>query len=142
MQEVNLYIEVSIRGPQKRDCKYGYVIETITEKGPATLSNVKPLEQVTEHQAYLKATIKALERIKKPCHLVLFIDSEYIVVSIMQGWVEEWSTRNWINAKGKPVANQEEWKEMWNLLNRHTYEFKPNQPHTYKAWLNREVKEE
>ena len=139
MQQVSIYLDISIKGIRSSSGKFGYVIEYITIKGPATYNQITKCENVTAHKAILLALIEALQHIKKPCEIVIFTDSEYLSMAFVQGWINDWQQHNWVNGKGKPVANKEEWQNLLNLLNEHQFTFKMNQPHSYKTWLNREV---
>lgn len=47
MQEVNIYIETDIPPMKHRRGNAVYVLETITTKGPATVTGMIPMEDVT-----------------------------------------------------------------------------------------------
>ena len=140
MKSVNIYLATTVNTPQRQDGYYGFILETETEKGPATLFKMDQLEKVTQQQAELIVLIKSLERIKEICHLVIFTDSDYLANGYRQKWVERWEASNWKTAKGKPVANKEEWQRVEELLAPHEQEFKVKEQHSYKRWLNMELK--
>ena len=105
MDQVSLYIYTTVNGPGAKSGTYIYLLEYITEKGPATLTKYGTLESVTENQAQLKILREAMKRIKKPCEVEIYTDSVYL----QQGaevWLKGWQAAGWINAKGKPVANR------------------------------------
>lgn len=139
---VNVYIEISARGPKRNDTAYGYILETMTQKGAATLTKIGMLLNVTEHQAFLQATIEAVERVKPGTEIVVFMDSEYVAAALNNGWVHEWQKNEWKNSKGKPVANKEEWQNLLNLLGEREFSIQVQKEHEYKNWLENEVRKE
>lgn len=75
---VNLYICTTITGPGTKSGSYTYLLEYITQKGPATLTKQGTLEEVTENQAYLQVMNEALDRIRKPCEVTIWTESRYL----------------------------------------------------------------
>lgn len=136
---VNIYTCTSAKGPGKKSVAYTYILEVETNKGPATLTKTEVLELATENQAELKALSAALRRIKKPCMLNIFTNSVYVSAGYEQKRLEKWIENDWKNAKGKPVANMEEWKELADLLGRHTFQFFTGMKHSYYSWMKAET---
>lgn len=116
MQTVNIYIYTTIRGPQKQDGAYIYVLETMTSKGPATCSKAGTMNKVTKNQACLFALSAAIKRIFRQCELIIHVDSVF-VASCAEKWLADWRKNDWKNAKGQQVANAEAWKEIAFLFN-------------------------
>ncbi|MCM1387832.1 MAG: hypothetical protein NC231_10920 [Bacillus sp. (in: Bacteria)] len=137
MSKVNVYIYTTIKSPRKRQGAYTYLLESETSKGTATRSATEFLENVTAHQAELMALTAALKRICKHCDLTIYTDSVY-VPSCVGKWLDKWQQDNWINAKGQPVANMEEWQDLACLLNEHSYHFVLGENHSYHEWLKAE----
>lgn len=141
-RSINVYIDISIRGIKATDGKIGYVLESIYPTGPLTLTQIEEVEQVTPQKAALLVAISAIQRIRGNHEIVIFTESEYLSMGFIQGWVYEWQKSNWINSKGKPVANKEEWQKLLFLLNGKSFSFQVNQPHSYREWLKKEVNKE
>lgn len=142
-KEVNLYIDTSIRGPKRKMGAYGYVLETQTAAGPATLTKVEKTEcESTEHQSLCMALLKALKRIRTECKLILYTDSEYIGAAFTKGWLTEWHQSGWNTKKGTPVANAELWEPISETVQRLEVQVKVKEEHSYKEWLRREVEKE
>ena len=137
MQEVNIYVYTTIKGPQKQCGAYTYVLETMTSKGPATCSGTGLLNKVTEHQAYLIALAEAIKRLFKRCSLIIHIDSVFIA-NCAEKWLDSWRKNDWKNAKGQQVSNKEEWKEIALLLDVFTFRFVVGEKHTYSDWMKTE----
>ena len=138
MDRVNIYMYTSVKGPGTRAGSYTYLLEYITEKGPATLSKSGELEKATEHQANLLVLTEALARIRRACEVVVFTDSQYLQSGI-EKWLKKWRSGGWITAKGKPVANKEEWEKVAGLLDRHLVTVSPEGRHEYREWIRRET---
>jgi len=83
---------------------------------------LEPVGQVTElgghkfnttnNQMELMATIEALKFLDTPdLNIWLYTDSTYVIRGITQ-WIWGWKKRNWQNAEGNPVSNQDLWKQL------------------------------
>lgn len=138
MDRVNLYTYTTVRGPGRRSGSYTYILEYITQKGPATLTVQGELEDVTENQAQLVVLREALERIRRPCEVEVHTDSPYLQRGAEE-WVERWREAGWVTARGKPVANREEWERVAGLLEGHLATFRVGEIHTYKRWMRTET---
>lgn len=138
MDQVNLYTYTTIKGPGTKSGSYTYLLEYITEKGPATLTKQGTLENVTEHQAHMKMFLEGMERLKKSCEVMVYTDSKYLQQGTEE-WLKDWKTTGWVTKRGKPVANKEEWEEIAELLGRHLISFQVGGNHSYKSWIQAET---
>ena len=59
----------------------------------------------------LRAAIEALNALKRPCHVILSIDSSYVKDGITK-WIFGWQKNGWKTAAKKPVKNADLWKEL------------------------------
>ncbi|MFT4192498.1 MAG: ribonuclease HI [Comamonas sp.] len=69
----------------------------------------------TNNRMELRAVIEALSALKRPCKIVLHLDSEYVRKGITE-WIRGWKARGWLTADKKPVKNAELWRELDALL--------------------------
>ena len=76
----------------------------------------------TNNQMELTAAIKALDALKRPMHVWLITDSQYVRKGITQ-WIERWKHNHWRTAAKKPVANQKLWQELDRLNQKHRIEW-------------------
>jgi hypothetical protein len=67
MDRVSLYTYTTVKGPGRKGGSYTYILECMTERGPATLTVQGELEGVTENKAQLRMLREALERLRRPC---------------------------------------------------------------------------
>lgn len=69
----------------------------------------------TNHRAELLGAIVALEYLRdnpQPLLIPIFSDSQYVVDGLNQHWVATWQQHRWLNAKSKPVVNQDLWERL------------------------------
>ncbi len=72
----------------------------------------------TNNRMELTAAISALEALKRPCHVELHTDSEYLKNGIT-AWIKNWKKNGWRTADKKPVKNVDLWKRLDEALLRH-----------------------
>lgn len=71
--------------------------------------------QTTNNRMELQAVIEALRALKRPCHVDLYLDSQYVRQGITE-WVVGWKARGWRTADKKPVKNVELWQTLDALV--------------------------
>lgn len=135
---VNIYIYHTIRGPGKKKGAYAYVLETEIDKKIVTVEDVNLLEPITEHKAELEILLKTLKRLRKTCDVLVIGANDYIRQGF-ETWLDNWKATNWLNAKGKEVANKELWQQVDTF--RDTYNIKICEPsqHEYMYWMKNET---
>lgn len=72
----------------------------------------------TNNRMELRAVIEALKRLKEPCIVHLFCDSQYVKQGITQ-WIFNWKKNNWKASTGKPVKNQDLWQALDRAMQPH-----------------------
>jgi ribonuclease HI len=65
----------------------------------------------TNNRMELMAAIEALNALKKPCHVQLWTDSNYVRDGITK-WIHGWRRNGWKTADKKPVKNAELWQAL------------------------------
>jgi len=78
--------------------------------------------ETTNNRMELTAAIRALEALKEPCRVDLYTDSTYVRNGITS-WLDDWRKRGWKTAARKPVKNQDLWRELSALADRHEVEW-------------------
>jgi len=94
-------------------------------------------EHTTNQRMELEAAIQALKALKEPCKVKLYSDSAYMINCFSQNWYKNWLKNGWKNSKGKPVENQDLWKELLALREIHQIEFIKVKGHADNKWNNR-----
>jgi ribonuclease HI len=74
--------------------------------------------QTTNNRMELTAAIAALEALKRPSHVDLHTDSEYVKKGISE-WIHAWKQRGWRTAARTPVVNADLWRRLDAARERH-----------------------
>lgn len=131
--QVNVYIEVSIRGPATREGAYLYVLEYFDHGQPVTRCGYCRHES-SENQLTLEALIRASERVRKPAEIRVFTRCGYIYNAIRNGWPQQWKKAGWRSAKGKLVKNTKLWDRLLQGETPHTFTA-TEEDHSYREWM-------
>jgi ribonuclease HI len=71
----------------------------------------------TNNRMELMAVIQALEALKRPCAVTLYLDSQYVLKGATE-WLPGWKAKGWRTASKEPVKNVELWQRLDSLLQR------------------------
>ncbi|KPF68055.1 ribonuclease H [beta proteobacterium AAP99] len=74
--------------------------------------------QTTNNRMELTAVIEALRALKRPCEIVVWADSQYVLKGISE-WLPAWKARGWKTADKKPVKNEDLWRTLDELARAH-----------------------
>lgn len=77
----------------------------------------------TNNRMELTGVIEALKALKRPCHVVVHTDSQYVQKG-MNEWLANWKRRGWLTADKKPVRNADLWQELDALVAQHQVEWR------------------
>lgn len=76
----------------------------------------------TNNRMELQAVISALQALKRPAQVRLYTDSQYVRRGILE-WLPQWKGRGWKTADGKPVKNQDLWRQLETAVAEHRIEW-------------------
>ena len=93
--------------------------------------------ETTNNRMELTAAIEGLRALKEPCEADINTDSAYLCNAFSQGWVAKWLRNGWLTASKKPVENQDLWKELLVLGDRHKVVYRKVRGHSDNALNNR-----
>jgi ribonuclease HI len=65
----------------------------------------------TNNRMELMAAISGLEALKKPCDVMIYTDSKYVMDGVTQ-YMKNWLARGWRTADKKEVKNQDLWQRL------------------------------
>lgn len=71
--------------------------------------------ETTNNRMEMMAVIQALEALKRPCHVILHADSQYVLKGINE-WLAGWKARGWKTAAKQPVKNVDLWQRLDALV--------------------------
>ena len=76
-------------------------------------------DDTTNNRMELTAVIEALKALKKPCNVVLYTDSRYVMDGVNE-WMPNWKINGWRTSNKKtPVKNIDLWQTLESLLENH-----------------------
>lgn len=136
MRKVNIYTATDFRSPRAKEGQFGYVLETQGRTGPVTLTGFGNVQDATKNLAELEAAVNALKRMTEPCEITICTESAYVAAGLE--WVKDWSENGWVTTAGTPVANKEEWEQLFALMKNHTVNVEQKE-HSYSQWLKNEM---
>ena len=70
----------------------------------------------TNNRMEMMAVIQALAALKRPCTVVLHLDSQYVLKGITE-WLSGWKAKGWKTASKQPVKNVDLWQQLDVLAN-------------------------
>ena len=86
-----------------------------------TLHGGEPL--TTNNRMEMLAVIEALGALKRPCKVLLHVDSQYVMKGMTE-WIHGWKQRGWRTADKKPVKNADLWQRMDEEVAKHSITWK------------------
>ena len=69
----------------------------------------------TNNRMELMAVIEALQALKRPCKVELYLDSQYVRQGITE-WIHGWKAKGWKTAAKQPVKNVDLWQKLDQLV--------------------------
>ncbi|PLC04341.1 ribonuclease HI [Variovorax sp. RO1] len=69
----------------------------------------------TNNRMELTAVIEGLAALKRPCKVLLYLDSQYVRKGITE-WIRGWKAKGWMTASKQPVKNVELWQKLDKLV--------------------------
>ena len=87
----------------------------LLQSGPTRKELYGGEASTTNNRMELMAVIQALEALKRPCSVTLYLDSQYVLKGVTE-WLPGWKAKGWRTASKQPVKNQELWQRLDALL--------------------------
>ena len=81
-------------------------------------------EHTTNNRMELLAIVKGLNSLIKPSTILITTDSKYVIHAFDRGWVKRWTANGWKTTGGKPIKNQDLWRDLTAAMEGHTVEWK------------------
>jgi ribonuclease HI len=119
MQHVEVYSDGSSRG-NPGPGGYGTVLRFTDPSGGV---HERELSQgyrtTTNNRMELMGAIAGFEALKRPCHVTLNTDSQYVCNAFTKKWVDSWQKRGWKTASKTPVKNPDLWQRLLRAMEPH-----------------------
>ncbi|WP_425641171.1 ribonuclease HI [Marinomonas gallaica] len=72
----------------------------------------------TNNRMELMGAIEGLKALREPCQVDLYTDSSYVQKGITE-WLAGWKRKGWKTASKQPVKNQDLWKQLDEMCQKH-----------------------
>jgi ribonuclease HI len=137
--KITIYTDGAARGNPGRA---GWAAIFLIEENKKEIEIGGRAEHATNNQMELTAPIEALKYIRNmskaafDMEIEIFSDSKYVILGITE-WIFGWQKNNWRNAAGKPVLNQELWRELFELTRDRKIKWTYVEGHSGKKWNER-----
>ena len=124
MKDVNIYIYTQFHGSLSNGSGKAHVIwETMIkdEKGkeiPFTKKRQFEFKDVTKNKLELLALKEALLKMRKKSRITIYMDSQYVVSAISNGWLDTWAESGFIK-KGKAIKHADLWRDIETEIEKH-----------------------
>jgi ribonuclease HI len=86
--------------------------------------------RTTNNRMELLGAIVGLEALTRPCRVVLWSDSQYVVHALSKGWLDGWQQRGWRTAAKEPVKNRDLWERLLRAIGAHEVDWQWVRGHT------------
>ena len=122
--KVSIYTDGAARGNPDGPGGYGTVMEYVDTKGELHRKEISHgYKKTTNNRMELMAVIAGLEALNRPCEVMLYSDSKYVVDAFNQRWIDGWLKKGWKRGKNEPVKNVDLWKRLLAAKEKHQVKF-------------------
>ncbi len=88
----------------------------------------------TNNRMELTAVIEALKATPHQSEVEIYSDSAYVINAFEKNWIPNWIKRGWKTSQGKPVENQDLWKDLIPLVKDRKIIWKKVKGHSGDKW--------
>ena len=121
---VNIFTDGAARGNPEGPGGYGAILQVVGADGTVHEKELScGYKKTTNNRMELLAAIRGLEALNRPCEVVLYSDSKYLVDAFNQGWIDNWVKKGWVKSDKKPVKNVDLWKALLKAKEPHLVQF-------------------
>ena len=118
--KVTIYTDGSARGNPEGPGGYGAIVVYVDSKGTVHEREYSGgFKKTTNNRMELMAAIAGLEALTKPCQVVLYSESQYLVKAFNEHWLEGWIKKGWTRGRNEPVKNIDLWKRLLKAMEPH-----------------------
>lgn len=117
MSEIKLFTDGACRG-NPGPGGWGVLLQAMTDAGLRECRWFGGAAETTNNRMELTAVIEGLERLKKPCQVILTTDSKYVKDGY-QLWLDKWRRSGWRKASGQKVKNKDLWQALDKVASQH-----------------------
>jgi len=79
--------------------------------------------ETTNNRMELTAALEGLRALRRPSHVRIVTDSQYLKNAFTSGWIEQWQRNGWRTAGRQPVKNEDLWRALLEAMAPHGIEW-------------------
>lgn len=113
-EEVTIYTDGACSGNPGRG-GYG----TVLQFGDKRKELSGGFRKTTNNRMELLAVIEGLQALNRPCAVLVFSDSKYIVDAVNKRWARRWRANGWMRNRRDKALNPDLWAQLLDLLDTH-----------------------
>lgn len=113
MYKVKIYIMAEPANTRKSKKRYGFLLSCMSRRKEEVRIGGGEIEG-TYHAATIQAINEALGRLRQSCEITLYCEDRF-VLNMMKHNLGQWAMNGYRTSKGRPVANEDSWRECWRL---------------------------
>lgn len=122
--EVTIYTDGSARGNPDGPGGYGTILVYVDSKSVTHERELSAgYKKTTNNRMELMAAIAGLETLTKPCEVLIYSDSQYLVKAFNEHWLEGWMKKGWKRGQNEPVKNVDLWKRLLKAMEPHKVKY-------------------
>ena len=138
MYRVDIFADTSSHSLRDAPRAYGCILACKSTGGTPVTLEIFGGCQGTYHHCFLAAIIAALRRMNQPSRIYIHGPNDY-VLNMIERNLDTWAGNGFRDFKGKPIKDNDAWKQAWELLRPHKYCIQHGR-HEYSDWLTEELK--
>lgn len=116
LKHVDIYITHTIRGFVADNARYAYAL---MYRGAPGYGYGAIDGRITQNSLLLMTMKEALDRMRYPCEVTFYMDSEYIASAFANGWTDTWRHNGYEKAGGGKITDAEKWEELLTACGLH-----------------------
>ncbi|MCQ2550976.1 MAG: ribonuclease HI [Clostridia bacterium] len=122
MKILRIYTDGACSGNQNEENIGGW--GAVLEYGDSKKELKGSMLNTTNNRMELTAVIEAFKALNREnLTIEVFSDSSYVMNCFREKWYESWEKNGWKNSQKKDVENQDLWKELLQLVRKHSVTF-------------------
>lgn len=130
---VKIYTSTTFKRPNQKRGAYSYILECETKRGPATLTDIGIMEDVTMNQAEIGTLKKALDKMVMESDFEIYTDSAYLA-AVLNEWLPKWKANGYRNSKGEKIS--EDIVKVARILDGHILAVHTKEDHEYRKIMD------